>query len=57
VPQAHTLIADEPTTALDVNYPAGILRLIQDLQAEERTSALTQTHDLGVIAEMAELTW
>ena len=47
------LIADEPTTALDVTIQAQILRLIRQLQAELHMSVLLITHDLGVIAETA----
>ena len=48
------LIADEPTTALDVTIQAQILELMKALQAEFRMAILMITHDLGVIAEMAD---
>ena len=48
------LIADEPTTALDVTIQAQILRLMNDLQREKGTSIIFITHDLGVINEMAD---
>jgi len=48
------LIADEPTTALDVTIQAQILDLLRDLQAETGMSILIITHDLGIIAEMAD---
>ncbi|MFY9317854.1 MAG: ABC transporter ATP-binding protein [Burkholderiales bacterium] len=47
------LIADEPTTALDVTTQAQILRLIADLQARHGTGVLFITHDFGVVAEIA----
>jgi len=47
------LIADEPSTALDVTTQAEILALIRDLQAERGMSVLFITHDMGVVAEMA----
>ena len=48
------LIADEPTTALDVTIQAQILRLMNELQEENGTSIIFITHDLGVINEMAD---
>ena len=48
------LIADEPTTALDVTIQAQILKLMNDLQKDNGTSILFITHDLGVINEMAD---
>lgn len=48
------LIADEPTTALDVTIQAQILQLMRDLRARKGTSIMLITHDLGVIAEMCD---
>lgn len=48
------LIADEPTTALDVTIQAQILRLIRDLQTELDLAVVFVTHDLGVVAEIAD---
>ncbi|GIP15979.1 peptide ABC transporter ATP-binding protein [Paenibacillus montaniterrae] len=52
--QPKLLIADEPTTALDVTIQAQILELIQKLAKEQNTGVILITHDLGVVAEMAD---
>lgn len=48
------LIADEPTTALDVTIQAQILELMKDLQKKIDTSIIFITHDLGVVANVAD---
>jgi ABC-type microcin C transport system duplicated ATPase subunit YejF len=52
--EPDVLIADEPTTALDVTTQAQILRLIKDIQAARHMGVLLITHDFGVVAEVAD---
>jgi peptide/nickel transport system ATP-binding protein len=50
----HVIIADEPTTALDVTVQKQVLRLIRQLQQEHGTTLLFVTHDLGVVAQICD---
>lgn len=52
--QPSLLIADEPTTALDVTIQAQVIELIKDLQRQVKTSMLLITHDLGIVAETCD---
>ncbi len=52
--EPDVLIADEPTTALDVTVQGEVLELLRDLQRERGTSVILITHDMGVVAEMAD---
>ncbi len=52
--QPELLIADEPTTALDVTIQAQVLRLLREIRDEHHTAILFITHDLGVVAEMCD---
>ncbi|MCI6173847.1 MAG: ABC transporter ATP-binding protein [Clostridiales bacterium] len=54
VSEPDIMIADEPTTALDVTIQAQILELMQDLQKKLKMAIIIVTHDLGVIAQMAD---
>ncbi|TSE12306.1 ABC transporter ATP-binding protein [Mesorhizobium intechi] len=52
--EPNVLIADEPTTALDVTVQGEVLELLRDLQRQHGTSIILITHDMGVVAEMAD---
>ncbi len=52
--QPELLIADEPTTALDVTIQAQVLEMMKELQAKHNTAMLMITHDLGIVAEMCD---
>jgi len=52
--EPEVLIADEPTTALDVTVQAQIMRLLAEIQAERQMGLMLITHDLGVVAEVAD---
>ena len=54
VTNPEMLIADEPTTSLDVTIQAQFLSLIRELQREHRTSVVWVTHDLGIVAQMCD---
>ena len=54
VSEPKLLLADEPTTALDVTIQAQILRILRSLTKESHTSVILITHDMGVVAEMAD---
>ncbi|RVD16748.1 MAG: ABC transporter ATP-binding protein [Mesorhizobium sp.] len=52
--EPDVLVADEPTTALDVTVQGEVLELLRDLQRQHGTSVILITHDMGVVAEMAD---
>ena len=52
--QPELLIADEPTTALDVTIQAQVLEMMKELQSKHNTAMLMITHDLGIVAEMCD---
>jgi oligopeptide/dipeptide ABC transporter ATP-binding protein len=54
VSSPRLLVADEPTTALDVTIQAEMLELLKELQAESGMAVILITHDLGVVAEIAD---
>lgn len=51
----HVIIADEPTTALDVTVQKQVLHLIRDMQRQHKTTLLFVTHDLGVVAQISDM--
>jgi len=53
---AHVLILDEPTTALDMLSQAGVLQVIRDVQARRQLTTLVISHDLGVVGDLADRT-
>jgi oligopeptide/dipeptide ABC transporter ATP-binding protein len=52
--EPQLLIADEPTTALDVTVQAQVLQLVREIRNEHRTSIFFITHDLGVVADLCD---
>jgi oligopeptide/dipeptide ABC transporter ATP-binding protein len=52
--EPQLLIADEPTTALDVTVQAQVLQLVREIRREHRTSILFITHDLGVVVDLCD---
>ena len=55
--QPDLMIADEPTTALDVTIEAQILRLMREMQRKQKTSIMMITHNLGIVAELCDFVY